>query len=186
MEADWEVEIGGEAPVIEAHWPGFVDLQRDPQRAWQLPETAEFPALAEALMRLNAADAPVWTAKCDLWPRLEPDAFDSVELDAPSDCAASAMACYIDLLPRSDQQWAVPELAVADCRRVCGLLRAVPLRCCRLDLVLRRALVAPGSMSLGLTAYLTACSSSTAEAARVLEEALGAFTHALCANSTLQ
>ena len=26
MEADWELEIGGDAPVIEADWPGFVDL----------------------------------------------------------------------------------------------------------------------------------------------------------------
>ena len=27
MEADWEVEVGGGAPVIEAFWPGFVDLR---------------------------------------------------------------------------------------------------------------------------------------------------------------
>ena len=30
MEADWELEIGGDAPVIEAHWTGFVDLRADP------------------------------------------------------------------------------------------------------------------------------------------------------------
>ena len=39
MEADWEIEIGGDAPVIEAHWFGFVDLRIEPSRANELPET---------------------------------------------------------------------------------------------------------------------------------------------------
>jgi hypothetical protein len=38
MEADWEFEVGGDAPVIEAPWPGFVDLRLHPERAWQLSE----------------------------------------------------------------------------------------------------------------------------------------------------
>ena len=35
MEADWEFEVGGDAPVIEARWPGFVDLRRNPERAME-------------------------------------------------------------------------------------------------------------------------------------------------------
>ena len=31
MEADWEFEIGGGAPVIDAPGPGFVDLQHEPR-----------------------------------------------------------------------------------------------------------------------------------------------------------
>jgi hypothetical protein len=27
LEADWEFEVGGDAPVIDALWPGFVDLR---------------------------------------------------------------------------------------------------------------------------------------------------------------
>jgi len=46
MEAAWEVELGGEAPVIEAIWPGFVDLRLHPEQAWQLPEAAQLHALA--------------------------------------------------------------------------------------------------------------------------------------------
>ena len=130
---------------IEAHWPGFVDLRSSPERAWQLPEAAQLPALAEALAKLNAAASPVWTSKCDFWPRLEPDEFDPDELDAPPGCADHAMGCYIDLLPRSDRQWAQPAMAAAACKRVCGLLRAVPLRCCRVDLVIRRAFINPGA-----------------------------------------
>jgi hypothetical protein len=184
MEADWEFELGPDAegsaaPVIEAHWKGFVDLQRQPVRTMDLPESAQLPALAEALTKLNAADSPVWTSKCDYWPHLEAGEFDSDELDAPHGCSVHAMGCFIDLLPRSDQQWALPEMAEKACKRICGLLNAVPLRCCRADLVIRRAYIAPKLMDLGITAYLTACGKSPEEAKRTLEAALAAFTDAL-------
>jgi hypothetical protein len=82
MEADWEFEVGGEAPVIEALWMGFVDLRQHPERARELPEAAGFPALAAALQALNAPGSPVWTSKCDTWPMVEPDQVDPGELDA--------------------------------------------------------------------------------------------------------
>jgi hypothetical protein len=114
MEADWEFEVGSDAeglaaPVIEAHWAGFVNLQRHLESARDLPESVLFPALAEALARLNA----------------------------------------------------------------------VPLRCCRADLVIRRAFIPPDLMELGVTAYLTSCGESPAAAAKTLEAALATFTDAL-------
>jgi hypothetical protein len=191
MEADWEVEIGGSAPVIEAAWPGFVDLRRDPERAGQLLETVQLPALAETLTKLNGTTSPVWTSKCDVWPVVDFVSFDPDELDAPPGCAAHAMACYIDLLPRSSQQWVTPIMAADACKIVCSRLRAVPLRCCRLDLVIRQAFIAknlanPPQMDLGITGYLTACGPSPAEASAVLEAALQAFAGALCGYSTLE
>jgi hypothetical protein len=179
MEADWEFEVGGDAPVIEAHWAGFVDLSGHPERALDLPETTQFPALAEALARLNATDSPVWTSKCDFWPYLDAGEFDPDEMDAPPAFTAHAMGCFIDLLPKSDQQWALPEMAEKACKRICGLLNAVQLGCCRVDLVIRRAFTAPELLGLGVTAYLTACGETTAEAKRTLEAALAAFTDAL-------
>jgi hypothetical protein len=191
MEADWEFEVGGEAPVIEAAWPGFVDLRRYPERALELPEAAKLPVLGEALATLNAIDSPVWTSKCDLWPVVDIDEFDADELDAPPGCAAHVMGCYIDLLPRIDRsrnnlQWETPEMAAATCKQVCGLLRAVPLRCCRVDLVVRRALLIPDELNLGITAYLTACGPSPAEATQTLGAALNTFARVLCGYSTLQ
>jgi hypothetical protein len=179
MEADYEFEVGGDAPVIEAHWAGFVDLRRAPERAGKLPEIVQFPALAEALTKLNAADSTVWTSKCDFWPHLEPDEFDPDELDAPPGCAAHAMGCFIDLLPNSDQPWTLPAQAEKACKRICGLLNAVPLACCRVDLVIRRAFITPELMDLGVTAYLTACGESFSAAEKTLEAALAAFTDAL-------
>ena len=186
MEADWEFEVGGDAPVIEGQWPGFIDLRSSPERAVQLPEATQLTALAEALEKLNLPTSPVWTSKCDFWPQLESDAFDSDELDASPGSAACAMGCYIDLLPRDGQQWAQPTIAEAVCKRVCSLLRAVPLGCSRADLVIRRAFITADRMDLGITAYLSSCGPSSAEAEWTLAAALTALTDALGSHSTLE
>jgi hypothetical protein len=186
MEADWEFEVGGDALVIDARWPGFIDLRLAPERAWDLFEAGQFPGLAEALAKLNAGTSPVWTSKCDFWPHLEPGEFDSDELDAPPGCAAHAMGCYIDLLPRGARQWALPARAEAWCRCACDLIHAVPLRCCRADLVIRPAWIEPEFMGLGITAYLASCGASFTEAAGTLRDALAAFADALGGHSTLE
>ena len=105
MEADWEFEVGGDAPIIEAHWPGFVDLREHPHQARELTEARQLPGLADALARLNAPSSPVWTSKTDVF---DPGSLDTDELDATREEAKHAIACYIDLLMRSDQQWSCP------------------------------------------------------------------------------
>lgn len=172
MEADWEVEIGGNAPVIEAHWTGFIDLRLEPERAVQLPEAAELPSLADTLVRLNAPSSPVWTSKCDIW---HPEKFDPDELDTPAAAAQCAIACYIDLLPQSQREWTNPERAIARCKALCAHLREVPLRGCRTDLIVRKAWITPSIQSLGITVYLTACGAAPQQASATLELVLEAF-----------
>ena len=176
MEADWDVEIGGQAPVIDGCWDGFVDLRRSPEQAALLPEARQWPALADALVRLNSASSPVWTAKCDVW---RPTDFDVDELGAQPEEGGCAMACYIDLLPRRDQQWPSPEKAVADCQAIGARLHALPLRCCRADLVVRRAYLTPDGEDLGITAYFTACGPTWDEARARLGSALHGFVHSV-------
>lgn len=179
MEADWEFEIGDGAPVIEARWSGFSDLLLRPNGAFQLPEAVQFVPLAHALIRLNAADSSVWTSKCDLFPSLPPGEFDADELDAPEESATHAIGCYIDLLPRSDQQWDPPFRAQAVCKALCARLHKIELRCCRVDLVIRTALIADDMNDLGITAYLTACGATPGDAAATLGTALVAFADAV-------
>jgi hypothetical protein len=176
MEADWEVEIGGQAPIIEAYWTGFIDLCLAPERAQELHEAAQFPAIADTLVRLNAPSSPVWTSKCDVW---HPDTFDPDELDAPPDRRSCAIACYVDLLPRGDQPWSDPTDAIAASNSVCAGLRNVPLPCCRADLIVRQAFIAPGLLGVGVTAYFTACGSTSEDAAAALVSALAAFVASL-------
>ncbi len=178
MEADWEIEIGNDAPVIDACWEGFVDLRHAPSRVAEISETRRLPGLAEALVRLNAIASPVWTSKCDVWKVEE---FDPTELNADEKGASWAVAVYIDLLPRSDQQWTFPAMAEASCKHLCRALDEIPLRSCRADFVVRRALITPAVADLGITAYLTACGSSQANAVRQLTAAVSAMVDVITA-----
>jgi hypothetical protein len=172
MEADWEFEIGGDAPVIEAQWPGFVDLRIEPKRAIELAESRQLPGLADALARLNAMNSPVWTCKTDVF---DPGPIGSDELDAASDDAKQAIACYIDILMRSDQEWSLPFEAERSCKALCAQLREIPLRHCRVDLVVRRAHFEPELNDLGVTVYFTACGRSESDARVRLAECLAIF-----------
>jgi hypothetical protein len=195
MEADWEVEIGPDAPILEANWPGFVDLRFDLEfdpdpatrllRARSLVETADLPGLAESLVKLNSRHSPVWTSKCDVWAP-EAGEYRADEMDAAPEDAQSAWACYIDLLPGSGRPWTTPQMATQACQAICARLRAIALANCRADLIVRQAVTAPERIELGITAYLSACGKSSAAAKQVLTRALQALAHALAATSTIE
>lgn len=176
MEADWEVEIGAGAAVVEPEWAGFVDLRQRPQAAGQLPEAATLPGLAQVLVRLNAEDSPVWTAKCDVW---QMDGFDPLELDVESAGDQRGIACYVDLLPREDAKWSAHADAVEWCRLACGRLHAIALRGCRVDLVVRAAALAAERIGIAVTAYVCAAGIDSPEAQRRLAQALAALADTL-------
>jgi hypothetical protein len=175
MEADWEFEIGGDAPIIEAYWSGFVDLRGVPERAAELTECRDLPGLSDTLVRLNEAESPVWTSKVDVFTpeRIDPDEMEASEGEA--DCA---LACYIDLLPRPERSWDDSLMAERACRQICACLREESLRCCRIDVVIRRALVADRAC-LGATVYFAACGRTLEEAKIGLGECLEIFVRTM-------
>ena len=191
MEADWAVEIGAGSPVIEALWTGFVDLQSSPQRIREIEEAQRLPALAQTLLQINHPEAAqpsatpqtrsrFWTAKCDLW---QPEDCDPFELDATPEEAAVALACYIDLLPRSDHLLADPvfaewTIAESTARAIVHRLRTFSLICARADLVVRSATAGPVE-GFGITAYLTACGADLVAAQSTLAAALAVLVQAL-------
>jgi len=196
MEADWEVEIGPEAPVIEALWLGFIDLRRTPERIREIEEAQRFPALATALVHLNrsdlggdfsvdtvAADAlsesQVWTSKCDFWaldPALDP--WDPDELDAAPTESRSALACYIDMLGRDASVFARLDEAETWARATVYRLRETVCRSCRVDLVIRRAFKEDREV-FGITVYTVACGADAIAAERALSGALMALVSAI-------
>jgi hypothetical protein len=171
MEADWEVEIGGGAPVIEADRSGspgssgYIDLHGYPERIGEIAETAAFPPLAALLLALNAPGSSVWTSKCDVW---NPE--------------ADAMACYIDLLPREGTVFGAWQQAEAFCREYVARLEAIALpehsAECRVDLVIRQAIVGVAE-GFGITAYLSAMATTSISAAAALSEVMTALANAL-------
>lgn len=183
MEADWEIELGGGAPVIEPFWRGFVDLRFSPESAHRLQEVAQLPRLAEVLIRLNAGGSPVWTSKCDVW---SVDEFDPDELDSPREQALHAVACYVDILPKGDQQWATSAATTSWCRNICTILQACPMRCCRADLVVRHAMLPPERTEFGITAYVTACGPTPRSAFHVLAVALAALADSITSGASAE
>jgi hypothetical protein len=176
LQADWEIEIGGDAPVIDASWPGFMDLRNRPGRAAALPEVRLLPQLAPALVHLNTPHSPFFTAKCDVWPL---DQIDPLEFEASSESSSFALACYIDMVPRDPELWPRHEQAIAWCEGLCARLHVATLPNCRADLILRRAIVAPDRHTYGLTAYLSACGARAEAAHTQLAAALAAFVDAV-------
>jgi len=172
VQADWEIEWGGDAPIIDACWPGLVNLRADPDRVAEIVEASELPGLARTLIQLNRSNRLFWTTKCDVWTLLE---FDPDELDAPRVSATDGIACYIDLLPAAPLLWREPADALPWCRELCRSLGASPLRACRADLIIRSAHTGSGHDAVGVTVYLSACGSSPPQAKTHLEAALAVF-----------
>ncbi|MDR3739121.1 MAG: hypothetical protein P4L40_08875 [Terracidiphilus sp.] len=177
MEADWEIELGADAPIIDALWPGFVDLRVAPERVAEIAETRLLPGLSDVLVQLNGPRSSVWTAKCDVWNVEEP--VDRYEVDVEPGETAAAMACYIDLLPRDAHQWVTPAQAGSACEALIRRLRAIEARACRVDFVVRAAHIRAGAQDLGITAYVTgvgrdepAASAQLATAAAALGDTL--------------
>ena len=177
MEADWEVEIGGDAPVIEAEWPGFIDLRMQPSRILDIAEATTFLPLADLLLALNQESSQVWTSKCDVW---EPD--------------STASACYIDLLPRDGKVFSQCQQGEVFCREIVARLESAELTQriperrvggamesspeCNIALVIRQA-IAGQAEGFGITAYLSAKAECSKKAAVALAATMAAFADAL-------
>lgn len=182
MEADWEIEIGEDAPVIDAEWSGLIDLRAKPERVNEVSECAGFTALRQTLLILNGAQSAVWSSKCDLWVVEDFAQFDRDEFDA-GESDTHAVTCYIDLLPRERAAWKKAESAIQYCSEVVEQLKTVAVKAARVELILRRAIFAEGDVATGITAYVTGCGENV-EAARVqLGDALEALTKALSVRS---
>ena len=171
--------MGGDAPIIDACWSGFVDLRSAPEKALQLPEVIEFPALGSALVTFNASGSSFFTVKCDVWPV---ETIDPIEFDAPTESAIHALACYIDLLRCDPESWTDPQVAIDWCKKVCSALQASSLRCSRVDLVTRSAIRPTGQSAIGVTAYVSACGRTQEAAEATLALALKRLTE--CIQST--
>jgi hypothetical protein len=160
VDADWEVEIGGGAPVIEALGPGWIDLRNHSERIDEVSEVAALPALGALLVALNGKDSPVWTSKCDVW---EPE--------------PEMLACYVDLLPVEGRVFADWRQAEAFCRECVGRLAGIELPNCSVELVVRAA-IAGEAEGYGITAYLSSKDAGLG-AAGALAAGMAAFADAL-------
>jgi hypothetical protein len=183
MEADWTVALAPGDPVITVPWAGpgddirtckFVDLRLGAHQVDEIEEARSRPALRSALLLLNAATSPLWTAKCDAWTSsvdegAEP--FDPYEMDAEAGDVAFGAGSYIDLLPRDVSSLAGFERQERWIRAVTEVLRSTPASAARVELVLRRAEV-EGASGFAVTWFVEGCGSTAQRAGQRWAEAL--------------
>lgn len=172
MEADWSVEIGPELPEIDGAWDGFVDLRSFPGAVEDIDEVRLYPALRDALLRLNGAGSAIFTTKCDVWT-IPGDEIDPDEFSASDESACVGLACYIDVLEHDAARLQSLEFQERRARRIAMPLRGVDLRDVRVDVVVRRAHLSE-SEGFGLTIYIAGCGNSDADAIRAWQAALRA------------
>ena len=73
MQADYEVELGPDAPALEVPWRSpdgtlrYFDLRQRPELLLEIGEAAANPELARFLSALNSPRSHFQTAKCDSW-----------------------------------------------------------------------------------------------------------------------
>ncbi|MGA7523537.1 MAG: hypothetical protein WBW84_13870 [Acidobacteriaceae bacterium] len=187
MEADWAVEVGGDAARIEVDWAGFLDLRRDAGLVDRIPETRNHPALSAVLLELNSPESPMFTSKCDVW-KLAAGEIDPLEFDCEAGEAQEGLAGYIDVIARNSgslRSFAEHEAWV---RRAALALRRETVRRGRVDLVVRAA-TAGGVNGFGVTLYAAGCGmdSSAAETAwgEILRRAVMATMREARASSSI-
>jgi hypothetical protein len=187
MEADWTVALAPGDPVITVPWAAsgddirkcrFVDLRLGAHLVDEIEEARSKPPLRSALLLLNAATSPLWTAKCDAWTSsvdegAEP--FDPYEMAADADDIAFGAGSYIDLLPRDVSFLSGFERQERWIRAVTEVLRSIPASAARVELVLRRVEV-EGAWGFAVTWFVEGCGSTAQRAeqrwARALDLAL--------------
>lgn len=179
MEADWSVEIGPGLPCIDGCWEGFVDLRTDPLAVHSVEEAVQHRGILEALLALNGDNSPVFTTKCDTWALAESE-IDPYEFGARTDGVRLGFACYIDILARDFASFASFVFQEEWARALAVRLRLVDLPHCRVDVVLRAALVKE-QQGYGLTLYSAGCGASEADAYTSWQAALAATVAATIA-----
>ncbi len=183
MEADWQVALAADDPVIVVPWSAtaedaslcrFVDLRQGSDRIDEIDEARRTPALRSALIALNGSGSQWWTAKCDTWnSSIEEgdEASDPYEMDADPGETAFGAGSYIDLLPRERVLLASFESCECWMRSLVAKLSSIPVRAARIDLVLRRASV-DGVSGFGVTWFVAACGPTAERAEQSWCEAL--------------
>ena len=184
MEADWDVEIGPDAPAIVVPWDGFIDLRSDSSSAVEtIAEASSVVPLRDALIRLNSRESRTFTSKCDVW-WLTSEVIDHDEFGTDSESAAFGFASYIDVLLLEANQFASFRFHERLVKQLAGKLRTVDLANCRVDLVVRASTVDSCS-GYGITVYTAGCGQSPGEAQTSWQEVLQRAVNATIENVPL-
>src|SRR5260370_14154796 len=196
MHADYSLELGREDPALELPWSPddgatrYYDLKRNPELVLQVPEALNSAELSAFLTRINAAEFPLQTDKCDLWYSKE------ILPEEEIFNAAGKFVSYIDLVFAQDRAKStqgsgavVRRLNLEEheslAKDLCTLLKRAPEIAATVELVIRRCYFHkegnPEKSDDGfcITTYVSGFGGDEAEARQRWSIAITLFQHAL-------
>ena len=136
MQADFSVELGGDAPALEIPWRSnnphvhYYDLKKHLEMAQKIPEAAAYPELGTFLSRINATEFPLATAKCDAWSSNEVAPEEEIFGDRK-------VVSYVDLVFVNEMEQCSFEKHEAFAKELCRLLSHAPEIPATVELVIR-------------------------------------------------
>jgi hypothetical protein len=167
MQADYAIELGAADATLDFPWaspdggPRYFDLKRYPELISQVEEAVKIPELAGFLLAVNAASAPLESAKCDAWS--------SSEMDPEEEIfgAAWKFGSYVDLVFSGEERFSFAEHEKL-VKRLVELLKRAPEIPALVEFMVRRGFFGRGNGREGfyLTFYLFGYSKDAENARR--------------------
>ncbi|HMF89415.1 MAG TPA: hypothetical protein VKL40_02145 [Candidatus Angelobacter sp.] len=185
MQADYSVGLGREDPALELPWQSedgasrYYDLKRHPDLVLQISEAAQSPELSAFLSRINAAEFPLQSAKCDAWYSQE------IAPEEEIFGEPGKFVSYVDLIFAGDGPRLSLERHETLAKNLCALLKRAPEIASAVELVIRRCYYRPEDKpaesveGFCITAYVSGFGDDEAEARRRWSIALTLLQHAL-------
>jgi hypothetical protein len=181
MLVDWSVELGADDPVLDFPWTAeggiqYYDLKATPGLIDKLPEAQTSSELKKFLLRVNAAEFPLQSAKCDHWFTRE------ISEEEEIFGAACKYGSYVDLLFVDSQKQAsfADHEELAD--KLCGLLKAAPEMPASAEVIVRRCFYAESGEGFYFTLYVSGFGETEAQARQQWSIALTLVQHGLVAS----
>lgn len=138
MHVDSSIELGRDDPALEFPWASedgslcYKDLKSDPALVDDIPEAANYPELRGFLLRVNAPEFPLQTAKADIWTS------DEITPEEEMFAARQKLVSYVDLIFSAERTRLDLESHLELVRKTCTLLQRAPEMAASVEFVVRR------------------------------------------------
>lgn len=182
MEVGFSVELGHDDPTLHIPWSDpdgklhYYNLKFEPEALDQVSEAAKFAALRKFLAHVNSREAPLESAKCDVWSTSELQPEEEI-FGEPWKFAA-----YVDLLFSNSSARDSFSYHERYLKAVTTLLKAEPAIPASAEFILRRCFYhQDNQMREGFyfTAYVSGYGSDESQAQHNCSAALRTVSHAL-------
>lgn len=186
MLVDWSAELGRDDAALELPWSSdddavrYCDLKTHPELLREVPEAVAHPELAAFLGRINAAEFPLKTAKCDAWATQE------ILPEEEIFKAPHKFASYIDLVYCDQAARVAFERHEELAQSLCKLLKHAPEIAAAVEFVIRRCYFhekgqknSDSTSGFCITAYVSAFGQNENEARKQWTIALALVQNAL-------